>query len=399
MKASKIMISAALAALLLLSAGCKKHSFWQVRTGEQIQFAARSNISAGDQTKVVYNDNNGEYFSVATSDGTLKYEALDWVEGDDMTIGYIYVNAAGLGAEYSDYVVDPSTFIPASTSPVSKTKITPAAGNGLKWQEGNVHQFYATSPAVPESDEFWFRPNAAGNNIDSQVPYYYPQTLDASNSEDMTVGADGRTFTENMKYAYLNSFEGGHAAPDASGTVTITLGPHFTAFEISACADGTADIPLKGFRLSSGDDQLSGTFYLKYTIVDDDPSTDENEAHTFWDNIPKENETSNAIYVDFSQIEGGISLKPDTPVKFTVFARGGWYLDKITIGFDIEKDGATVNRSLKLQKRDSETSPFYWMGFSSNKKHRIYGLKVPLSLTDDGWFEATDAGGYVNQDW
>ena len=406
MKARVIMIATALAALTLLSAGCKKHSFWTVSAGDQIRFAAKSNMNAGTQTKVVYNDNNGQYFSV----GTSKYEALDWVEGDDMTIGYISAGgASGLNALYGDYFVDPSTIVPATASSngISRTKILPVGGNGLQWQEGSLHQFYATSPRInPEditSGEFYFRPNAARNNIDSQVPYYYPQTLDASKSEDMTASADGRTFVENMKYAYLNTFNGETARPDEDGMVTLTLGPHFTAFEITACADGEANIPLKGFTLSSGEDQLSGIFYLKYTIEEDNPETEDvDESDEYWKNIPKAGETSDAVYVDFSNISGGIKLSPATPVKITVFVRGGWYLDKITIGFDIEKNGETVNRSLKLQQRADSESPYYWMGFESNKKHRIYGLKVPLEIGSEPenlWFDGGNAGGYYNEGW
>ena len=403
MKARHIMIAAAFAALAILSSGCKKGTFgFRGRPGDEIRFAIRSGATASE-TKTVYNDNNGQYFFV---DNT-KYVGIDWVAGDRMTVAYIFADP-NLGVELADYYIADGE-IEASTvtdgKVVSKGTLKSVETNGLQWHDGDVHQFYASYPAIddnyPDHDSFVFK--VENGAIHADVPYFYPMTLSSKN--DMT--NNGRVWTENMKYAYMNTMNGEPSATGKGGAVTMTVGAHFTAFEIDVRAKGTDVIPLKSFTLScsrpdeddEGDDLIGGTFFLtaKY-----------NENHElWWDNVPLDGEgkTSNAITLDFSgeteYKDGGVVLTKDAPVKFTVFVRGGWWLSHLTVGFDIIKDGVRVNRSLKLAYVDSDPLDEYipWISFSSNCKHRIYGLEVPLVLDGSLWFDANNAGGYTNEDW
>ena len=70
----------------------------------------------------------------------------------------------------------------------------------------------------------------------------------------------------------------------------------------------------------------------------------------------------------------------------------------MTVGFDIIKDGVRVNRSLKLAYVDSNPLDEYipWISFGSNRKHRIYGLEIPLNLNNTLWFDGADAGAYTD---
>ena len=398
MKTKSIIIAASLAALVILSAGCKKQSVtFRGRTGDEIRFAIRSGAPA---TKTVYNDNNGQYFSIETTDGestiVTKYEGIDWVEGDKMTVAYIYADPA-LGVDLGDYRIAEGSVSPSSISGgrvFSQGKLNSVEPNGLQWHDGDVHQFYASYPALdenyPQKDKFVFE--VAEGRIHAEVPYYYPMTLSSSDSDDMT--KNGRVWVENMKYAYMNTMNGNPSNVEKGGTITMNVAPHFTAFEIEVAAAGTDVIPLKSFTLSSGADLIGGTFFLN--------SNYDEKGDLYWPNVPLDGEgnTSNTITVDFSgeseYENGGILLTNENPIKFTVFVRGGWWLNQMTVGFNIIKDGARVNRSLKLAyvPVEGDTTP-RWISFSSNCKHRISGLQIPLELPPVSlWFEGTNAGSY-----
>lgn len=394
----------------LLSVSCKKGTFnFRGRPGDAIRFSVRSGAGA---TKTVYNNNGGNYFIVETTDGDetirTKYEGIDWVEGDRMTVAYIYADPS-LGVDLADYYIAEAEASSLSGSKVSsKGTLRSVKPNGLQWHDGDVHQFYASYPALdenyPDHDSFVFE--VENGAIHADVPYFYPMTLSSSNSNDMT--KDGRVWIENMKYAYMNTMNGDPSATEKGGTVAMTVGAHFTAFEFEVRAHENDIIPLKSFTLScsrpdeddKGDDLIGGTFFLmaKYN---------EPDGELWWDNVPLagEGKTSNAITLDFSgetEYEGGgVVLTKDAPVKFTVFVRGGWWLSHLTVGFDIIKDGVRVNRSLKLSALDSnpddDLTP--WIGFQGNCKHRIYGLAIPLDLNNTLWFEGADAGGYEQIDW
>ena len=386
----------------ILFTGCKKsHWGFRSRPGEEIVFKIRSNT--GSDTRTVYNDNNGEYFTV----GETKYEGLDWVDGDAMTLAYVFVDG-GLGVDLADYSIVEGSVTPSSVSDgrvVSLGTLKSVKPNGLQWHDGDVHQFYANYPEVDYDDpNFVFE--VENGQMNAKVPYYYPMVLDSANEDDMT--KDGRVWVENMKYAYMNSLDS-HAAPLADGTVQLTVGPHFTAFEIEVRAQGEDTIPLKSFTLSSSystddveDGLIGGTFFLNYHNDDGD----------WWnEHLEGEGNTSNSVTLDFSNeteyADGGILLTNDNPIKFTIFTRGGYVHYKLTIGFDIINGaGERVNRSLKLAHAYDITDELSdnqipWIWFYGNRKHRISGLELPLNVSKLSlWYEGqTYAGGYINDDW
>ena len=419
MKARNILFAAALAALTLLSAGCKKQQQWRPEPGTLIRFRAESAPASQDaETKTSY---SGAYFSVS---GT-RFERIDWVEGDMISIGYISAGGEDGFCVDKDHYKITSASVSSDAAYKSLATLAPVSGlygaggegwggNGLRWRNNTAHRFFATYPAVDfEDEEFRFEKNAAGDDIVVQVPYYYPPVQKVTNSGTKTVvfaGEDGNielqstVYAPDMKYAYMFAnpadfyygTTGSYFVPTES-TINFAFYPHFTAFEFTAAAKEGDSFPLKGFVLSCADtertDILSGMIY--YTKVDGEENS--------WDNISKAGATSNTITVDFQE---EITLTDSNPITFTVIARdnvdGYTYLRNLTLTFKVEIGGVTVNRSLKLSQYvddgngGTELVP---MSFGKQLKHRIYGLRIPKDLIPDGWFEATDAGGYINQDW
>ena len=406
-KVSSLVTACLIILAAVLPSGCKKASFgfWG-RPGDEIKLAIRSGVTA---TKTVYNDNNGQYFSIETTDGdetiTTKYEGIDWVEGDKMTVAYIYYENSSLGVDLADYYIAEGSVVPSAISNgrvLSKGTLKSVKPNGLQWHDGPVHQFYASYPALdenyPEVDNFIFEIDGNGL-IHADVPYFYPMTLSSSDSDDMT--KNGRVWMENMKYAYMNTMNGNPADTEKGGTVTLNVAPHFTAFEFEVGAYGTDVIPVKSFTLSCGSALIGGSFFLMAKYEEPD---EHGKRELWWDNVPLEGEgkTSNTITLDFSgeteYEDGGVVLTNANPIKFTVFIRGGWWVNQMTVGFDIIKDGVRVNRSLKLAYVDSNPLDEYipWISFSSNCKHRIYGLEIPLNLNNTLWFDGANAGAYTD---
>ena len=418
MKARKIIIAAALAALTLLSAGCKKHSFWSPTPGTPITFRFKSNMENPVETKTVYNDNGGHYFYIAGN----PYEGIDWEVGDRLSVAYISAEREPV-AEYAEYHISEviATSAISGDRVVSTGKAVPS-GDGqyqaLYWHGGSYHEFYTTT-LPPDFDyyatdkyKFEMKYDERLGETDAQrfypdayLPYYYPYEIDASHSDPdnpayMDKIADG-VYCENMEYAYIYSINNGRMVPQY-GDIELTLTPHFTAFEITVEANDGDVIPVNSFTLSRSNGYLAGEIpYI--TRVLSRMNDDETEYYWNWSNlIDSAKDISSSVTIDFSgeniTLDG---VTAHNKLKFTFFTMDT-DADHLTLTFNIQKDGVAVNRSLKLSyalPANADESQRQWIRFSSSYKHRIYGLKVPLNLTPEGWFEATDAGGYINQDW
>ena len=405
MKASRILIAAALAALTLLSEGCKKHSFWSPTPGTPITFRMKSDTENPVETKMVYNDNGGEYFMISGR----KYEGLDWEVGDKLSIGYVSAETGTPVAEYAEYhisqVTSPSVI---SDGRVVCTGKAVPSGEGLHWRGGNYHEFYTTTLppgfSFDATDTFKFEmkydDNIQGYYPDSYLPYYYPYSFSASNSDYMTKQADG-VYCENMQYAYIYSINNGRMVPQY-GDIELTLTPHFTAFEITVEANDGDVIPVNSFTLSRSNGYLAGEIPYITRVTTRKNDDDETEYYWTWSNlIDSAKDISSSVTIDFSgeniTLDG---VTAHNKLKFTFFTMDSG-ADHLTLTFNIQKDGVAVNRSLKLSyalPSYADESQRQWIWFSSSYKHRIYGLKVPLE-SNAMWFEGTDAGSYDQQDW
>ncbi len=405
MKARVILIAAALTALTLLSEGCKKHSFWSPTPGTPITFRMKSNMENPVETKTVYNDNGGEYFVI---DGR-KYEGIDWEVGDKLSIGYVSAETGTPIAEYAEYQISEvkGTSAISGSQVISTGKAVPS-GEGLHWRGGNYHEFYTTTLppgfSFDATETFKFEmkydENIQNYYPDSYLPYFYPYSFSASDTDYMTKQADG-VYCENMQYAYIYSINNGRMVPQY-GDIELTLTPHFTAFEITVEANDGDVIPVNSFTLSRSNGYLAGEIPYITRVTTRKNDDDETEYYWTWSNlIDSAKDISSSVTIDFSgeniTLDG---VTAHNKLKFTFFTMDSG-ADHLTLTFNIQKDGVAVNRSLKLSyalPSYADESQRQWIWFSSSYKHRIHGLKVPLE-SNAMWFEGTDAGSYDQQDW
>ena len=370
MKERRILIATALAALAILTAGCKKHE-WRPAAGELIQFRAVSDFGTDPETRTAY---SGQYFTV---DGYAnKFERIDWVEGDDITIAYLsHTQGSNFIIDSDDYKI---TGVSNDGEEKSFATIAPTGGvyggNGLVWQENETHMFYACYPGVSKDPDYAFK--LEGGAIVATVPFEYPaeQVLTPS-------ATDANVYLADMAYApmlYSQEGEGVSLPSGAQKVINLSFSPHFTAFEFQVAAKEGDSFPLKSFTLSSASENISGRFI--WTLGDDGE----------WFDDPVAGTVSKTVSVDFSSFD--ITLTDAQPITFTVLTCGEKDLKDLTISFQIEDgEGTTINRSLKLAY-DNMTYINFW----HHRKHKIYGLRIPLSLElGTLWFESDGAGTYM----
>ena len=398
MKASRIISAAALAALVILSAGCKKHDTWSPTPGAPIKFRMKSNMDNPVETKMVYNNNGGNYYMIEGR----KYEGLDWEVGDKLSIGYISAETGTPIAEYAEYQISEVTGTSAiSDGQVISTGKAVPSGEGLYWHGGNYHEFYTTTLppgfSFDDTDSFKFEmkydENLQGYYPDSYLPYYYPYNFSASDTDYMTKNADG-SYCENMGYAYIYSINNGRMVP-RYGDIELTLTPHFTAFEITAKAKQGDEIAINSFTLSCSNNYIAGEIpYITYVRS---TTNDQNETEYDWrwkSLLDETKDVSSSVTIDFSDED--IVLHNDgttsNQLKFTFFVKD-LGMDHLTLTFNIKRNGQNVNRSIRLTYANNPESNWIW--FSSSYKHRIYGLQIPLNLELGSlWFESDGAGAY-----
>ena len=379
MKASRILAAAALAALVILGAGCKK-SQWRPVAGELIHFRAVSDPGKALDSKTVY---SGAFYTVDGYDN--KFERINWVTGDKITIAYLsHTQGSNFIIKSDDYKV---TDVSDEGAEKSFATIAPTGGpydgNGLKWQDNETHMFYACYPGVSKDSDYFF--DLVGDDIVAKVPFVYPAVQTLTPKGD--TGADAYVYLPDMTYAsmlYSQDGDGISLPVGKEKVVNLSFGPHFTAFEFQVAAKTDDSFDLKGFTLSSETKNISGRYL--WTMG---PAPDYE-----WFDDPVEGSVYKTVSVDFSSFD--ITLTDAQPITFTVLTRGEEDWNDLTITFVIENgEGTTINRSLKLADADKN-----YLRFRHHLKHRIYGLSIPLEIGQGSlWFDGNNAGGYNNEDW
>ena len=370
---AKVISTAALAALVILSAGCKKQS-WRPVAGERINFRAVSDFGKDPETRTAY---SGQYFTV---DGYAnKFERIDWVEGDNITIAYLsHTQGANFTINSDDYKI---TGVSNDGKEKSFATIAPTGGtyggNGLKWQDNETHMFYACYPGVSHDSDYVFEMGSDG--IVAKVPFEYPAAQVLTRSE-----TDENVFLADMTYASMLYSDDGDGISLPAGkekVINLSFSPHFTAFEFQVAAKEGDSFPLKGFTLSSASENISGRYLWTMGPA---PELD-------WFDDPVEGSVYKTVSVDFSSFE--ITLTDAQPITFTVLTRGEEDWNDLTITFQIETtEGVTINRSLKLKDASQN-----YISFRHHWKHRIYGLRIPMSLElGTLWYASDGAGNYLD---
>ena len=391
MKASRIISAAALAALVILGAGCKK-SQWRPVAGELIQFRAVSAPEKALDSKTVY---SGEFFRVGEGENAPRFERIDWVEGDMITIAYLsHTQGTNFKIASDDYKI---TGVSDNGDQASYATIAPTGGpygtegegwggNGLTWQDNETHMFYACYPGVAKDSDYTFK--MEGGEIVATVPFDYPAVQVVTPS-----ATNANVYLPDMTYAAMLYSQAGDGISLPSGgdkVINLSFSPHFTAFEFQVAAKEGDSFTLKSFTLSSASENIAGRFL--WTLGDDgedDGDDDDDDDDDDWYDAPVEGTVSKTVSVDFSSFN--ITLTDSQPITFTVFTRGEEDWKDLTITFVIENgEGTTINRSLKLADAGKN-----YLRFRHHLKHRIYGLQIPLGLElGTLWFETDGAGSY-----
>ncbi len=322
MKFKSIVMVALLAALTILSAGCKKHTF---RAMGPIRFSVSSVAS---ETKSAYSgDVIGEQKPI---------ERIDWIPGDELAI----FMAWGV-SDIDGYVIrDYSVGSVSTDGAISKATVNPVA-EALEWQEGDdlMYTFGALYPSPSVSE---FVEGKWENEID-----LYNLTLTYPAVQELTpkgaTGADALTLLPDMKYAYMFAFPIGEQP--ASQEVKLSLSPMFNAYEISISAGDNDEVNLTQFRLvSNRDDQPLACVRNLYT----------DDSHG----------ESTSITVDLTGIK---LVRGGDPLVLTVFS----YADAFG-EISLEFTGNEIGTRKLDMKKDGE-----WIIFGAAKKHKITGLYFP----------------------
>ena len=387
---ARIILVAAFAALALLGTGCKKHQ-WRPEPGTPITFRAVSAPAAeGESTKTVY---SGQYYTLYST----PFEHIDWVEGDDMTIGYVYFNEGEeLHGLSHGYIVSGVSSPDRSSYPGARTQasLTPAGGNGLVWQDADNHGFYACYPDLTQVDGFVF--NIENGIVNYRLPLrfpaeQYPVTSDETSTLNLLDGTQISCvrFAPDMRYAYMcgDNMESGFVP--AGGSVNLLFdSPEFTFYEFSADSQDADELVVNYFTLTDSENPLAGEFEL---IMDPLSGHDHRNA-------VEDSGLSNSVKFYFHADKSPVTIAKGTPIVFGVFVGHDEHMANthLTISFNIVKGGVAVNRSLKLQSKSGDA--YNWIYFNQRWKNRIYGLTIPLDITGE-WFENTSAGGYQEEDW
>ena len=364
---------AAIAGAALLC-GCSK-SEGGIRLSGPIQFGMVSR--GGQTTKTVYGDD-------VEKDGK-KYQRLDWVAGDAITIAspqaVVQNDASETPAHASNYVIS-QVLEAVAGDPQRKAKVANEGANGLMYDEKytGAYTFYGI---YPKAEAGVISLTEAGA-VSATIPA--TQTLGAtstkSESKEYTVGEETTTLTVNytvyapdMKYAFMTAAE--TLTPvNEQQTIPLTFNPAFTAFEFNVSSQDEP-IDLTEFEILSPDadgkpnpngDALAGTFSM--TAGGDLPTS-------------KPSTATPSVKVDLSATA---AIDDTNGLTFTVFTVPVTNTNPLRIRFT-SKDGEPETEGGEVPTKTSYLDLKYNTGtnagnpvqFLAGHKYRIHMLKLPAS--------------------
>ena len=361
---------AAIAGAALLC-GCSK-SEGGIRLSGPVQFGMVSR--GGQTTKTVYGDD-------VEKDGK-KYQRLDWVAGDAITIAspqaVVQNDASETPAHASNYVIS-QVLDAVAGDPQRKAKVANEGANGLMYDENytGAYTFYGIYPKAFSTEKGGISLTEAGV-VSATIPATQTlgETSTKSESKDYTVGEETTTLTVNytvyqpdMKYAFMTAAE--TLTPvNEQQTIPLTFNPAFTAFEFNVSSQDDP-IDLTEFEILSPDgDKLAGTFTMTAGA----------------NNVSATGATS-SVKVDLSATE---AIDGTNGLTFTVFTVPVTNVFPLRIRFT-SKDGEpeteggeqpTKTSYLDLKYSNNEAAGSNAgnpVQFLAGHKYRIHMLKLPAS--------------------
>ena len=344
-------------AAMLLLAGCVKESAINEKyrpAGTPITFSAATGYENGNGTRTEY---SGELYGE-----NPKYERIDWVENDLVTIVYSH----GGTTTTSNYVV---TDVSGTEDKNSYASVEVAEGQPkLTWGEGEGdHTFYAMYPSNGFGDNT--SASLTNNRVQGSIPAV--QTLHVK---------DGK-YLPPMEYGYMVAYKQ-ITSGSTESRVTLPFTPVVTAFEfkLQKRSGDTGARKVTGAELMQWDTgrelTLAGTF--AFNIM----GGDENGA--IWGNTGSngrgKDDSGSGTGMTFSFLEDGISVTfPEGGVSLPAYD-SGTYLDFTIFALPVDQTKLILklifddDSSETLHLNDSNGSPHT---FAAGKKHVITNRMVP----------------------
>ena len=342
-----------LSSLILFQACLSEEALNQSRhpEGVEILFGAATGYENGDGTRTVYSG----YIYGETS----RYERIDWVNEDRMTIVYSQASTAGTAYRVTGVSGASDRNSYAEVESVNRAE-------KLVWGSGNDHFFHAMYPATSSG-----RNSLVGNVVTGTIPAV--QDIDPGRF-DSTHGK----YLPDMDYGYMVAYADDDQL--SGGRVRLPFTPAMTAFEFKLQRLSTTEdvLRLSKFELVSADSApaLTGIFTFMITGGDDNGATWNSTVGTTTETTQLSS-TGHAIEVNFPA--GGVSIPSSSGyLDFTVFALP---IQLTNLAVRLTYHNGSVKT---LALKDNATT---YHTFAACKKHIITNTNVP----GEDWSYSIDA--------
>ncbi len=346
MQGSKITIRLfAISLLAITLTGCHKEQFEHEYGGRAVAFRSSSYWQNSLTTRTAY---SGEV--------TSNVERIDWVNGDKIRI-WSDKAATKEGDHDVDYAV--SSYKTGDNKQKSEAQITSTdAANGLLWDDaGGTHAFYCLYPSPALFTGTGAKEGGLNFSSNSTASSTVNMTLPRNQSFQAPAAGD-TLLKPDMDYAYM------YAATAAAQTPTgvkLVFKPMFTAFQFTVDSGEQPSLTLTSFVLESAGKQISGSCTATVTASDG--------KAVFGGFTASPSAEQKRINVDFSGFTGGgLTIKKDTAITFTVFALPQEKYDDLSVTFTTNSGD---KKTLALKYNDDGVI------FEACHKYNIKGIGVP----------------------
>ena len=338
----------AVAAALLLT-GCERAIDM---AGKPVSFAAGiSDGASGPKTRVAY--------GVETPGA----QAIDWIEGDRITIYCAQCENKQSAVYKVQDITEATTGNMISYAGLANAE---SDGAGLRWGTGD-HTFYAVYPGT---DTDGATVTIQGKDITGSIP--------ATQGFTGVTGTDAaKVVAPDMRNMYMTAKKE-VSADNVDGDVELDFKPLTTVLEFTVTKeDSEKTIDISSISLTSAAHALSGGFKVDmdvtglYDSPNDRPKTELGleGGQTVAD--------CNTVTINFGS--NPVELKKDQSLTFTFFLNPGNATEVDDLTFEIKGTNAGTSeeftRRAKLEKKDKSK-----VTFPTHKKTRITGIMVPEGI-------------------
>lgn len=327
--------------------------------GTEVVFSASTEYANGDGSRTEFS--GIEVSGAPVSGVTPKFERIDWVTDDPMTIYYVNGSSTPTSAAYQVSSVAPA----GSNDQESHASIEPSGNDRLTWGANANHVFCAIYPSAG------YGGTAANLTRNGQGEFIASGSIPARQTVSQRTVNNVSKYLPDMKYGLMVAHKSISGSSTAS-SVTLPFRPAFTALEFKfKIAGNDESYKIRQLKIHAGSGYLSGAYSVRVSSSGDDTS---------WDNLSVPSGGSQ-ITVDFDMDGDGypedIALGSVNEVSFTVLAVPST-LSQVTLQM-VYANGSTKELPLKKSVNNS----FVWEEFLPGRKYEITNYKVPV--VDGGW--------------